>query len=114
MEFKGIYLENINEKLDLNEIVKIIAFEDIKAYVFKKIDKSKLTMFEMDNYMIAESCQIAQILKSEGYKIINYYDEEYEHQKEIIALKKQNKLLQHNISVLQKKLNKLKQVIQCF
>ena len=105
MEFKGICLENINKKLDLTEIVKIIAFEDIKAYVFKKIDKSKLTMFEIDNYITAESCQIAQILKSKGYKIINYYDEEYQHQKEIIDLKKKNKLLQHNVSVLQKKLN---------
>lgn len=107
MEFKGVYLENINKKIDLTEIVKIIAFEDIKAYVLKTIDKSKLTLFEVENYIIAESCQIAQILKSEGYIIINYYDEEYQHQKEIMDLKKKNKLLQHNISVLQKKLNKL-------
>lgn len=89
MSFKGVYLENINNKLDLNEIVNIIDLGDIKNYVLKTTNTTELSMSEMDKYIECKTSEVAQRLKSEGYVIINYREEGRQYEEEIMDLKKE-------------------------
>lgn len=108
----GLQNNDKNNDFSIENIVKTINLQDIKLYVQQQMFyyQYDYKMSEIDDVIKSKVEDIKIELINKGYRIYNddYFDvEKYNLKQEILNLQKHNKFLQHNVSVLQKKLNKI-------
>lgn len=94
------------------KVVKSIDEKNIYSYVYNEILKMDLPFWKMTQFEDIVSLDVEIIkanLRAKGYKIYNSSDilgKENNLKSKIKDLEKKNRLLRHNVSKLQKKINK--------
>ena len=113
--FKGVYVENnCGNNFSITDIVKTINVRDIETYVEQQMYccQDQYRMSEIDDVIKSKVKGLVDELISQGYEIFNSGDfdsRQWLLRNQIEELQKHNKFLQHNVSQLQKQVNKLKQ-----
>lgn len=112
---KGAYIENnYGNNFSITDIVRTINIRDIETYVFEQqmyCCQDQYRMSEIDDVIKSKVQELVNELISQGYKVFNSGDFDsiqWQLKNEIEELQKHNKFLQHNISQLQKQVNRLK------
>lgn len=110
--FKGVYLENsYSNNFSISDIIRTINIKDIETYVKQQMYccQDHYKMSEIDCVIKSKVKSLVNELISQGYEVFNSSDfdsRQWLLRNQIEELQKHNKFLQHNVSVLQKKLNK--------
>lgn len=104
---------NYND-LDILQIIKSINVRDIETYVKRQMYccQDQYRMTEIDAAIKSKVEDLVDELISQGYEVFNSDDfdsRQWLLRNQIEELQKHNKFLRHNISQLQKQVNKLKQ-----
>lgn len=99
-------INSITESIDIEKIVTRISVEDIERYILRKYQgRGFLATYETQQRIACEIRMVEDHLKSQGYEI---YRVHYIEPTEFSNLRKENEKLRHEVSVLAKKLNKMK------
>lgn len=112
--FKGAYLENnYSNNFSITDIVRTINVRDVETYVERQMYycQDQYRMSEFDDVMKSKVKSVVDELISQGYEVFNSDDfdsRQWQLRNQIEELQKHNKFLQHNVSQLQKQVNKLK------
>lgn len=96
---------SITESIDIEKIVTRISVEDIERYVLRKYH-GYLYTYETQQRIASDAKLLENYFRNQGYEIYRVHRIENE-PKELINLRKENKKLRHEVSVLSKKLNKM-------
>lgn len=106
--YKCIISSNYNN-FNIEDIVKSINIEDIKTYVYRQMlsGEQQYRQSDFEDILKLRTEQLAQELKNKGYILFDIGCH-YKSEQEVRELKILNKKLQHNISQLQKQVDKLK------
>ena len=111
--FKGVYVENnYGNNFSITDIVRTINIRDIETYVERQMYccQDQYRMSEID-VIKSKVKNLVDELISQGYEVFNSGDFDSRQcllRNQIEELQKHNKFLQHNVSQLQKQINRLK------
>lgn len=112
-----IVKNNTNNNFSISDIVRTINIKDIETYVQQQMwyCQDQYRLCEIDDVIKSKVKGLVDELISQGYEVFNSGDfdsRQWLLRNQIEELQKHNKFLQHNVSVLQKKLNKLESEVQ--
>lgn len=114
MMLKGVYVENnYSNNFSITDIVRTINIRDIETYVERQMYccQDQYRMSEIDNVVKSKVKNLVDELISQGYEVFNsssFDSRQRLLRNQIEELQKHNKFLQHNVSQLQKQVNRLK------
>lgn len=105
--FTGVRLANdFDTNINIADIVTRISVGDIERYVLRKYQgRGFLDTYETQQRIASDAKLLENYFRNQGYEI---YEVHYAESTELINLRKENKKLRHEVSVLAKKLNKMK------